>query len=174
MQPSKIVCNRRDRSRSKPAASEGSCGGRSEWRAQSIAPKSTAVAIHSGEKRSREQRCSELAMTVGAEIESVMSGQKPLHKPRSGWGEQSKPTTYLPSAKDEASATGQSPCVHHSSIGWEDGGEWRQCADCRPECGCLSLRVGIASGGFGAHCNWSEPDAGGAAVGVGGKVEMEV
>lgn len=35
-------------------------------------------------------------------------------------------------------------------------------------------RLGIASGGFGAHCNWSEPDAGGAAVGVGGKVEMEV
>lgn len=46
----KIVCNRRERSRSKPAASEGSCGGRSEWRAQSIAPNTAAVAIHREER----------------------------------------------------------------------------------------------------------------------------
>ena len=35
-------------------------------------------------------------------------------------------------------------------------------------------RLGKASGGFGAHCNGNEPDAVGAAGGVGGKVEMEV
>ena len=45
-----IVCTRKERSHSKPAASEGSCGGRSEWRAQSIAPNTEAVFIHREER----------------------------------------------------------------------------------------------------------------------------
>ena len=85
-----------------------------------------------------------------------------------------KPPPLLPSAINKASATGDNPCVHQSSVGWEAGGEWRQCADWRPKCRCLSLRVGIASGGFGAHWNGNGPDTSGYAYGVGGKVGMEV
>ena len=53
-------------------------------------------------------------------------------------------------------------------------GGWRQCTDLSTECRCLSLWVGIASGGFGAHWNGNEPDTVGIAGGVGGKVGMEV
>ena len=54
----------------------------------------------------------------GMQATDVMSGQKPLRKPHSGWGEQSKPATYLPSAKDE----GWRQPEHResqSSAGWE-------------------------------------------------------
>jgi len=30
-----------------------------------------------------------------------------------------------PIGRTMASATGETPCVHQSTIGWEDGGEWR-------------------------------------------------
>lgn len=58
-----------------------------------------------------------------------------------------KPPPLLPSAINKASATGDNPCVHQSSVGWEAGGEWRQCADWRPKGRCLSSQVGMASGG---------------------------
>lgn len=34
------------------------------------------------------------------------------------------PPTFLPSAINQASATGENPCVHQSTIGWEVGGKW--------------------------------------------------
>ena len=81
-----IVCNRRERSHSKPAASEGSCGGRSEWRAQSIVPRPQRSLFTAESSVAVNKDASELAMTGGAEMERVMSGRKPLQKPRSGWG----------------------------------------------------------------------------------------
>ena len=63
-----------------------------------------AVAIHREARPvnsdARSRRCKGMPAT------DTMSGQQPLQKPRSEWGEQSKPTTYLPSATNEASATG--------------------------------------------------------------------
>lgn len=52
-----------------------------------------------------------------------------------------KPPPLLPSAINQASATGDNPCVHKSSVGWEAGADWR------PQCRCLSSQVGMASGG---------------------------
>lgn len=36
-----------------------------------------------------------------------------------------QPTSLLPSATNKASATGETPCVHQSTAGWEVGCEWR-------------------------------------------------
>lgn len=36
-----------------------------------------------------------------------------------------QPTSLPLSATNEASATGECPCVHQSSLGREEGGEWR-------------------------------------------------
>ena len=86
----------------------------------------------------------------------VMSGQMPLREPQSGWGQKSAVNIplsainpFCPIGANNGECHGLNTVRSSVHYGWEDGGEWRQCADWRPESRCLSLRVGKASGGFG-------------------------
>lgn len=68
-----------------------------------------------------------------------------------------KPPTFMPSATNQASATGENPCVHQSYFGREDGVALGLCAEWRTKCRCLALQVGMASGGVGLAAEWSGP-----------------
>ena len=76
----------------------------------------------------------------------VMSGQMPLREPHSGWGRNiSRQYSVLGVKSSLPFRANNGEChrlnTERSSVlyGWEDGGEWRLCADWRPECRCLSL-----------------------------------
>ena len=107
-----------------------------------------AVFIHSGEQRSREQRCFGVGNDWGRGNGARNELSKAIAKATFRVGSITLPPTSLSSAQNQASATGENPCVHQSYYGWADGVGLGLCADRRTECGCLALQVGMASGGF--------------------------
>ena len=166
MELAKRVCNQRERPRSGPAASEGSHGGMERPAGAIYRPGKPKRSLFTAErsaavnKDARSCRCMEMQAT------DVMSGQMPLREPHSGWGRKISRQHFALGDKSTLPHRGEQwrvPRAEHRAfiIPLWVGGWWRMAAVCRffaeqsdqrsirrPECRCLSLQVGKASGGF--------------------------